>query len=169
MAVIVGAPTDSSGRDAIGRKRTSAPVPALWTECHHRLLPSHLPDAERVAAVERTTAYTDSWYRQPDPVEREEGRRLTNQHWVRVAAVWLLAAWSPEQAAGWSSTVVSGRTRSRRDQQWPEPPPLTEIADAADLPEVTGATVLTSRVSVGPGRPYEPVRPTRRWQPNSSG
>ncbi|MGC5335069.1 hypothetical protein [Micromonospora sp. DT62] len=108
--------------------------------------------------MERTTAYTDSWYRQPDPVEREEGRRLTNQHWVRVAAVWLLAMWSPEQAAGWTSTVVPGRTRSRRDQQWPEPPPLTEIADAADLPEVTGATVLTSRVSVGPGRSYEPVR-----------
>lgn len=32
------------------------------------------------------------------------------------------------------------------------------LADAGDLPEVTSATVLTSRVSIGPGQPYEPAR-----------
>jgi hypothetical protein len=109
--------------------------------------------------VDLTTAYTDAWYRQPDPVERMGDRRPTNEQWVLVAAVWLLAMWSPEQAPGWASTLVSGRTKSRQDQQWPEPPPLPEIANASDLPQVTDATVLTSRVSTGPGQPYEPARP----------
>jgi hypothetical protein len=111
-----------------------------------------------VIPVDLTTAYIDAWYRQPDPVERVGDRRPTNEQWVLVAAVWLLAMWSPEQAPGWASTLVSGRTKPRQDQQWPEPPPLPEIADASDLPVVTGATVLTSRVSTGPGQPYEPAR-----------
>ncbi|GIG91419.1 hypothetical protein [Plantactinospora endophytica] len=105
-----------------------------------------------------TTAYTDAWYRQPDPMERVGDRRPTNEQWVLVATVWLLAMWSPDHASGWASTLVSGRSKSRRDQQWPEPPPLPEIADAGDLPTLTGATVLTSRVSPGPNRPYESVR-----------
>jgi len=108
--------------------------------------------------MDLTTAYTDAWYRQPDPVERVSDRRPTNEQWVVVAAVWLLAMWSPEQAPGWASALVSGRTKSRKDQPWPEPPPMPEIADAGDLPVVTTAAVLTSRVSSGPGRPYEPAR-----------
>ncbi|MDT0444004.1 hypothetical protein RM779_15580 [Streptomyces sp. DSM 41886] len=72
--------------------------------------------------------------------------------------MWLLAAWSPEETTGWAATLVPGRTKSREDQQWPKPPPLPEIAEAGDLPAVSGATVLTSRVSVGPGRPYGSAR-----------
>ncbi|MCP2329527.1 hypothetical protein HDA40_008034 [Hamadaea flava] len=108
--------------------------------------------------MDLTTAYTDAWHRQPDPVERAGDRRPTNEQWVLVAAVWLLAMWSPDQVPGWASTLVPGRTKARQDQQWLEPPPLSEIADVGDLAEVTDAAVLTSRVSIGPGRPYEPAR-----------
>ncbi|MEV6969933.1 hypothetical protein AB0M47_32945 [Hamadaea sp. NPDC051192] len=108
--------------------------------------------------MDLTTAYTDAWHRQPDPVERAGDRRPTNEQWVLVAAVWLLAMWSPDQAPGWASTLVPGRTKARQDQQWPASLPLSEIADVGDLAEVTDAAVLTSRVSTGPGRPYEPAR-----------
>ncbi|MFC4009894.1 hypothetical protein ACFOY2_21875 [Nonomuraea purpurea] len=108
--------------------------------------------------MDLTTAYTDAWYRQPDPVERVGDRRPTNEHWVMIAAVWLLAMWSSQQVPGWASILVPGRTKSREDRQWPEPPPLPELADAGDLPAITGATVLTSRVSTGPGQPYRTAR-----------
>jgi hypothetical protein len=100
--------------------------------------------------VDLTTAYTDAWYRPPDPVDRADERRPTDEQWVLVAAVWLLAMWSSQQAPGWASTMVAGRTTSRDDRQWPEPPPLPEIADASDLSNVTAATSLTSRASSGP-------------------
>jgi hypothetical protein len=108
--------------------------------------------------VELTTAFTDYGYGQPDPVERAEGRRLTKPQWVLASAVWLLALWSPGPAPGWSVDLISGRAKARRDQQWPAPPSLPEIAGWADFPTVTGAAVLTSRVSPGPGHPYEPAR-----------
>ncbi|GAA3469210.1 hypothetical protein [Nonomuraea roseola] len=108
--------------------------------------------------MDLTTAYTDAWHRQPDPVERMGDRRSTNEQWVMIAAVWLLAMWSSEQVPGWASILVPGRTKSREDRQWQEPPPLPELADASDLPEVTSASVLTSRVSTGPGQPYKPAR-----------
>ncbi|MBB5867313.1 hypothetical protein F4553_000692 [Allocatelliglobosispora scoriae] len=108
--------------------------------------------------MDLTTAYTDSSYRQPDPVQRPADRRPTNEQWVLIAAVWLLSTWSPRPAAAWAPVLVSGRTSSRQDRQWPEPPAAAEIAVAADLPEATGATVLTSRVSPGPGQSYQPAR-----------
>lgn len=108
--------------------------------------------------MDLTTAYTDSWSGQPGSAEWVGERRPTNEQWVLIAAVWLLATWSAEQRRDWEFTLVTGRVKARQDQQWPHPPPLAEIADAGDLPVVTGATVLTSRVTPGPGRPYEPVR-----------
>lgn len=47
-----------------------------------------------------TTAHTDAWNRQPDPVERLGDRRLTNEQWV-IAAVWLPATWSPDTSPGY--------------------------------------------------------------------
>jgi hypothetical protein len=74
-----------------------------------------------------TTAYTDAWNRQPDPMERVSDRRPTNEQWVVVAAAWQLAMWSPEQARLGVHPGVR-KTKSREEQQWPEPPPMPEIA-----------------------------------------
>ncbi|HEX6686461.1 MAG TPA: hypothetical protein VF062_27060 [Candidatus Limnocylindrales bacterium] len=106
--------------------------------------------------MDLTTAYTDAWLNQPDPVGWPEDRRPGNQEWVLIAAVWLLAMWVP--SGGWAAVPVPGKTKARSDEQWPEPPAPAELAQLADLPGVTGARILTSRVSPGPGRPFVPPR-----------
>lgn len=98
--------------------------------------------------MDLTTAYTDAWYRQPDPGEWPASHRPTNRQWVIVAAVWLLATWSRGQRPGWAFTLVPGRP-NREGRERPEPS-LREIADVCDLPAVTSATVLTGNTSADP-------------------
>lgn len=95
--------------------------------------------------MELATAYNDAWHRQPDPADRPGGRRPSNPQWVLVSALWLLAAWAPEPAPGWASTVVLNKTAERRDEPWPVPP--EQLAEIAELPEVTGAVRYASTVS----------------------
>ncbi|MEU8119022.1 hypothetical protein AB0C21_09970 [Spirillospora sp. NPDC049024] len=98
-----------------------------------------------VVWVELTTAFTDAWHRQPDPANRPDGRRPSNPQWVLVSALWLLAAWTPETAPGWASTLVLGKAGDPRDEPWPAPP--ERLAAIADLPEVSGAVPCTGTSS----------------------
>ncbi|MDG6103833.1 hypothetical protein Daura_24060 [Dactylosporangium aurantiacum] len=109
--------------------------------------------------MERTTAYGDSWHRQPPPVSLGGG--ATSAQWPVFAAVWLLAAWTGGSGApGWRSECVIGTARERGTQPWPEPPPPAEIAAAGRFDaEPSAATVLISLVQPAERRPYEPTRP----------
>ena len=107
--------------------------------------------------MDRTSGYTDSWLRQPSPLDGG----ATSSQWSVIAAVWLLAAWTGAGTPGWRSEVVAGTTAERNVQPWPQPP-----SDLADLATVGGfdvapdsAGVLLSLVEPGPNRPYEPTRP----------
>ncbi|MER7009408.1 hypothetical protein ABT297_41055 [Dactylosporangium sp. NPDC000555] len=114
--------------------------------------------------MDRTTGYTDSWYRQPSPVPSGDRPAPTSQEWAVIAASWLLAVWAGDGAPGWRTEVVVGAAPERSDQHWPEPPAPAEIARLGGFPESgpgrpVAANVLTSQVQAAPGRPYEPTRP----------
>ena len=76
--------------------------------------------------------------------------------WRVIAAVWLLAAWSPGGKPGWRSVAVPGKGPSRQDEQWEQPPPPDELAALGGFDgRPVAATILTSHTHAGPGTPYE--------------
>ncbi|HEY0698309.1 MAG TPA: hypothetical protein VGD43_10935 [Micromonospora sp.] len=113
--------------------------------------------------MDRTTSYTDSWYRQPAPVPYS-GPAPTPDQWTLIAALWLLAAWTADGTPGWRTEFATGTTAERSEQQWRQPPPLPEITRLGGFLEsgagrpVT-ASVLTGEFQPAPRQPYESTRP----------
>ncbi|WP_141579741.1 hypothetical protein [Actinomadura sp. WMMA1423] len=95
--------------------------------------------------MEMATAFTDAWHWQPDPADRPDGRDPSNPQWLLVSALWLLAAWTPESAPGWASTLVLGKTGDPRAEPWPAPP--ERLAALAGLPKVSDAVQYTGTTS----------------------
>ncbi|WP_141514642.1 hypothetical protein [Streptomyces zhaozhouensis] len=101
--------------------------------------------------MSQTTSYVNAWPPQPSPVDWGEGRSPTPDHWRVIAATWLLAAWAPPGAPGWTWELLPGRTVPRGERRWSEPPAPEEIGEAAGLVGITRVESLLGRVSPGPG------------------
>ncbi|TNM27285.1 hypothetical protein [Streptomyces sedi] len=108
--------------------------------------------------MSQTTSYVNARSPQPSPVAWEEGREPTPDHWRVIAATWLLAAWAPPGAPGWTCEPLSGRTLPRGERQWAAPPTPEEIGEAAGLAGITGVDLLLGRVASGPGTGYRATR-----------
>lgn len=57
--------------------------------------------------VDRFTSYTDPWHPHPLPGPLGAGPLPTDPQAVVLAAVWLLAAWSPDAAPGWRASFAA--------------------------------------------------------------
>ncbi|SDK51918.1 hypothetical protein SAMN05216298_0377 [Glycomyces sambucus] len=84
--------------------------------------------------MEFATAFNDAWRRQPDPdpAQWPGGRGPSNPAWVLVSALWLLAAWAPEDAPGWAATVAFDPAGEDGENVEPAPPDeLVSLISAA--------------------------------------